>query len=357
MKCAFTTPLWLALVSALGTVSVTSGAHVEVGDLGGRPQPRIIPPPLPRPGNPVAELIHHLVVHPARHYRGLTVFALTTRRVLDSYDYATLDESLRSGWLTISEVGQGSVPQVTVQNTSSRYIFLMAGELITGGKQNRTIADDVMVPPHSGPITIAVRCIEKGRWQGAASGFGSKGGVAAFGIRRQTQSGAGQERVWSEVDERLKALGQSPTGQDLDAAVRSPQVQRVLGEYAEALLPALPRRSVGLVVARGRAIVGTDVFCSARLFSKLRSKVMNAHALDVLGRRFPTIAPPTEDDVRLFLRGAARAHLAYVHTPGAGQLARLSGAVAGSALIMNRSVTHLSLFLPVTGRPAPAPRR
>jgi len=345
-----------ALVLAFVAAGAASGAHLEVGDLGEQPREHIVPP-RPRPGNPVAELIRHLVVQPARHYRGLTVFALTTRRVLDSYDYATLDESLRSGWLTITEVGQGSVPQVAVQNTSSRYVFLMAGELITGGKQNRTIADDVMISPHSGPITIAVRCIEKGRWQGAASGFGSKGGVAAFEIRRQTQTGASQERVWGEVDRRLKALGQSPPGQDLAAAVRSPRVQRTLGEYAEAILPVLPRRCVGLVVARGGAIVGTDVFCNARLFSKLRGKVLSAYALDVLGRRFPALAPPSENQVRSYLRQAARARLAYVSTPGAGQLARLSGAAAGSALIMNGSVTHLGLFQPVTILPVPSPRR
>ena len=347
--------LWAAVVSVFAAMGVASAAHVEVGDLGEQPRQQVVPPP-PQPGNPVAELIHHLVVHPSRHYRGLTVFALTTRRVLDSYDYATLDESLRSGWLTISEAGQGSVPQVAVQNTSSRYVFLMAGELITGGKQNRTIADDVMIPPHSGPIAIAVRCIEKGRWQGATSGFGSKGGVAAFEIRRQTQAGASQERVWSEVDRRLKALGQSPAGQDLDAAIRSSRVQQVLADYAEAILPVLPRGCVGLVVTRGRSIAGADVFCNDRLFAKLRGKVVSAYALDAIGVRLPAIGPPSEDQVRAFLANASAARLNYVTSPGAGQLVRLWGAVGGSALVLNQAVSHLSLYQSATIHPMPLPR-
>ena len=90
---------------------------------------------------------------------------------------------------------------------------------------------------------------------------------------------------------------------------------------------------------------------------KLRGKVLSAYALDVLGRRFPALAPPSENQVRSYLRQAARARLAYVSTPGAGQLARLSGAAAGSALIMNGSVTHLGLFQPVTILPVPSPRR
>ena len=344
-----------ATAAMLTTGSSGRAAHVEVGELGDRPAQRVIP--RPRPGTPVAELVHSLVVHPPTRYRGLAVFPLTARHVFDTYDYATLDESVRMGWLTVSEVGQGTVPQVAVENRSDRYVFLMAGELITGGKQNRAIAGDVMIPPRSGPIIIAVRCIEKGRWQGRTSAFGARGGITGFEIRRQAQAGASQESIWAAVDSRLKALGESPAGQDLEAALRAPKVRRVLAEYAEAILPGLPHGCVGLVAARGRTIVGADVFCHARLFNKLRGKVLQAYALDAIGTRLRHMPlPPTQHEARGFLRRAAAARLDYVPTPGAGRVARLSGEVGGSAMIVARAVTHLNIYRPLVVYPRHGPQ-
>lgn len=331
-------------------------AHVEVGELGDRPGRHVMPPP-PQPTNPIAELLGHIAVHPARRFRSLVVFPLTAHRVFDPCDYATLDESVRMGWLKLSEVGEGTVPQVAAENTSDRYIFLMAGELITGGKQNRAIADDVVIAPHSGPIVIAVRCIERGRWKGRTGAFGARGGITGFEIRRRTQTGASQESIWAAVDRRLKAVGESPAGQDLEAALRSPNVRRALAEYADAILPGLPPGCVGMVVAHGHTIVGADVFCHARLFGKLRAKVLEAYALDAIGVEYPAAAmPPSQRDVRAFLRQTAAARVAYVQTPGAGRLARLSGEVDGSAMVRQGAVIHLTAYPALVIYRAPVPQ-
>ena len=331
----------IMLVAIALSAATAQAAHVEVGDLG--PKPGVQPVPVPPPANPVAELIQCLEVHPPRRWRGLSVFPLTATRTFDTYNYATLDEGLASGALIFSEVGEGRVPQVAVVNTSSRYTFLMAGETIRGGKQNRVIASDVMLPPRSGRIVIDVRCIEKGRWKGAAA-FGDKAGVAGFGVRRRVQSGATQEHIWSEVAERLKSLGQSPAGEDFAAAARAPEVQRQLAECERVIFPGLPGRCVGVVVARGNRIAGADVFCHDALFAKLRRKVLHGYALDVIGVRFGAAMPMDERHVQAFLRNAANARLEYVATPGVGQRARLVGVAGGHAIILNRAVTHMGLF-------------
>lgn len=350
IRSAFTARgMWVALAVLVATSATALSAHVEVGELGDRPRPQVVPPPPPAPGSPVAAFVAELVVHRPVGYRGLTVFPLTLRRVRDAYDYATLDESVHAGWLVVTERGAGTVPQVMVQNTSSRTVFLMAGELIAGGKQNRIIADDVLVPPYSPPIPIAVRCIEQGRWHGRSPKFKAQAGVAPQSVRRQAQTGASQEQVWSEVRHRLRAMGQTPAGEDLAAAVRSPAVQGKLAEYVEAIVPGLPRQCVGVVVAQGVGIVGTDAFANWRVFSKLRRKVLHAYALDVLSPK-PIPSPyrsPAVWDVQRFLNRAAGARLAYVATPGAGRLARLSGVAWGSALMAHAGVVHLSLAQPI----------
>ena len=66
--------------------------------------------------------------------------------------------------------------------------------------------------------------------------------------------------------------------------------------------------------------------------------------------------PPTQREVRGFLRQAAAARLDYVPTPGAGRLARLSGAVGGNAIIMSQAVTHLNVYQPLVVYPRHGPQ-
>jgi type II secretory ATPase GspE/PulE/Tfp pilus assembly ATPase PilB-like protein len=60
---------------------------------------------------------------------------------------AALDEGMDNGLVKVSEKQQGgSVNQVLLENTSDRALFLMAGEVILGGKQDRVIGKDNALP-------------------------------------------------------------------------------------------------------------------------------------------------------------------------------------------------------------------
>ncbi|MGC8833611.1 MAG: ARPP-1 family domain-containing protein, partial [Armatimonadota bacterium] len=99
----------------------------------------------------IERTINQLRVGRPISYRNLTVFPVTGPEQFD-VEFLTLDEALRQGVLEVSEVGSGRVSEVRVENTSNRYVFMMAGEVIVGAKQDRMIADDVLVPPKSGRL-------------------------------------------------------------------------------------------------------------------------------------------------------------------------------------------------------------
>ena len=59
----------------------------------------------------------------------------------------------------------GTVSALAIENLSSdAYVFVQAGDIVQGGKQDRVIAIDLLVPPKSGRVPLAAFCVEEGRW-------------------------------------------------------------------------------------------------------------------------------------------------------------------------------------------------
>ena len=59
--------------------------------------------------------------------------------------------------------GGGEVNTLMVINTSDKPLYLMPGEVIYGGKQNRTIGEELVIQPSDKPTPIDAYCVEQGR--------------------------------------------------------------------------------------------------------------------------------------------------------------------------------------------------
>ena len=123
----------------------------------------------------------------------------------DTRSYITLDEGLKSGAVKVRERGSGEVNTLEVENGSDEFLFLHVGDVIRGGKQDRTIATDVVLPPRSTPVTIDAFCVEHGRWAAdVASGMAfslSDAMVSGAALKRTIQAEQSQRGVWNAVAE------------------------------------------------------------------------------------------------------------------------------------------------------------
>src|SRR6516165_1689637 len=125
------------------------------------------------PGAPAA-IGDYKVLEPISH-GDLTVFPVVSNKAHDTSEFITLDEGIRSGEVVVTEVGnlhsmmhrrpqQQSYPvsaqvnQLVLVNNSKRPLLLLAGEIVTGGKQDRVVGSDRIVPPESDPIDLSVFC-------------------------------------------------------------------------------------------------------------------------------------------------------------------------------------------------------
>ena len=146
----------------------------------------------------------------------LTVFPIVAANARDASWFLTLDEGVRSGEVVVTEAGQlpimirrplprpqrggAEVNRLVLLNNSDRPLLLLAGEIVTGGKQDRIIGKDRIVPAHSDPVDLSVFCVEPGRWTGSTDEFKSMGAqMAQPAVRGRAMADKDQQKVWDSV--------------------------------------------------------------------------------------------------------------------------------------------------------------
>ena len=103
---------------------------------------------------------------------------------------------------TVQNYGGPSVNQLVLVNHGKRPLLLLAGELVSGGKQDRVIAKDRIVAPFSEPLPLNVFCVEHGRWS-AGSQFNEAKTIVHPSVREQAAVKQKQGDVWAAVTGRF----------------------------------------------------------------------------------------------------------------------------------------------------------
>jgi hypothetical protein len=298
-------------------------------------------------------------------YENLTVIPILTTKTADTSGFATLDEALGSGDAVVSESGSeairrsrdgrpytipvqsgATVNQLVLINRGSKPLILLAGELVSGGKQDRIISKDRIVPPGAQPLPLDVFCVEQGRWSSGAQfsaaklmvhpsvrekavadqeqskvwaavrkGTTSSGGVTGAGIFRSDSSPASAgapapAMLAPQVVDRIVA-SEAPT-QSYKGIYQSSRVENSVEPFAEELRRRFARATanlkgesvVGVVVAYGGELAWSDAFPSATLFERYWPKLLRSYVVEALARP-QTKERPSLDDAREFLQPLA----------------------------------------------------
>src|SRR5690242_10773380 len=170
------------------------------------------------PGNDVPDPANRdfKVLQPISH-GNLTIFPVVASKVHDTSDFLTLDEGIRSGEVVVTEVGKmhtmirrsrpyphpvsdAEVNRLVLVNNSKRPLILLAGEIVTGGKQDRIVGKDRIIPPESDPVDLSVFCVEHGRWTESSAKFDVHNSfMAQPSVRKEAMGEKDQQKVWAAV--------------------------------------------------------------------------------------------------------------------------------------------------------------
>jgi len=279
----------------------------------------------------------------------LTVFPVVASKSYPTGEFLTLDEGLRSGDVVVTEYGNvrglirrhntppiqhdsAEVNRLVLINNSKRPLLLLAGEIVAGGKQDRVIGKDRIVPPESDPVDLSVFCVEPGRWVATSVNFGTSGATYAAGagapvaggssayavngagtlmaqpsVRAKAMGDKDQAQVWAEVRKQQQSMAievtgpsssaPSPAAADRIASTSSyavvmendavkqevDKIAKPIEQNYQSLIQQLrDRKAVGVVVAVNGHVIWSDVFASTELLEKYWPKLVRSYASEAV---------------------------------------------------------------------------
>jgi hypothetical protein len=278
---------------------------------------------------------------------------VATGATRDGDGLLVLDEAMAAKQVKIQEIADGNVNSLTFVNRAQHPVFIMAGEVIIGGKQDRIIGRNTVIPANT-TQDVPVFCVEHGRWNGETTQF-TTAKALAHGRLRGKASYAAQQDVWNEVSAKNQARN-TTSASDTYRKVAQQQSDGTLSamerqvDAALAKLPAADRgRMVGYAVALNGAVATVDVFGSPALFKKLETKLVRSYlteAVDVAVRK--DARPPSAADVRSFMADADKAAEHKSYDTAAAETVVNNGSYASKAKVDYKRAK------PAAGAPAAA---
>jgi hypothetical protein len=295
----------------------------------------------------VRAMIGTLALGEPVRFENLTIIPLSGSSKRMPAAAVPLDEALKKGWLRIRELDDGDVPRLVVDNRGDGTVFIMGGEVVTGGKQDRLIGGDVLLRPHVRGVVIPVYCVEAGRWTETSAQFGTKQNLGTWQLRANAQAAApaAQERIWGEVDKMQDQAGAgSATGAYQDIYEDGKVNKRLLAlEKGLKNVPRLASGTVGVLCAVGGKVVSVDAFSDPTLFERLWPKILRASALSAVTER--AAGRTTRKSALVFLGRLSDSRFAEAHGIDLGTDVRSDGGeITASALVHDGVVLHLSAF-------------
>jgi hypothetical protein len=271
------------------------------------------------------------------HQGSLTIFPVVAATMHDTAQFLTLDDGLSSGEVVVTESGhqtspmvrRGQVPRgggaqvnrLALINNSDRPLLLLAGEIVTGGKQDRVIGADRIVPPGGEPVDLSVFCVEPGRWTGSSNHFGSLHTLMAQpSVRQQAMAERNQQLVWDQVrSSRAAILAVAPAAPSAAPGAGAttsyagtmaiPEVEKQVDKVAEPLTRSYEdvlrqlreHNAVGVVVAIHGRLEWVDLFASEALLQKYWPKLVRSYAAEGLTDHGEAGKLPDIDGAQRFL--------------------------------------------------------
>jgi hypothetical protein len=294
----------------------------------------------------IQRFIQHLDVGEPVYYNNLTIIPVYTQRLENRREYMTLDDALANGWLTISEVDEGRVPQVELNNYSKQTVYIMGGEIISGGKQDRIFGREVLLGPGAKHVLVPVYCVEENRWQYETDTFYSKQNLGTWNLRSTAQvapEGA-QAEIWGDISAAHRDMGVRSRTMAYQEAYEQKGVREKVVEHERYFqnIPTLHRDTIGVVVGVGGQIVSVDLFTDPSIFQALWPKILKSSALAaVSGGRGGSV---TQDDAARFIRRLYDARYQRKTAVDLGVEFSAYEGVNVNALVYKNAVIHLSAF-------------
>ena len=255
-------------------------------------------------------------------HKNLSVFLIHGKNELANENILTLQEAMEQKILVVFETSD--VNELTVQNKSSKYeVFIQSGDIVKGGKQDRVLSVDIIIPAKSGKISIEAFCVESGRWEQRKSEnvgqfSSSNERIVTKDLKLAANKARSQNEVWKEVEKTQDKLSSNvrttvnsaASRTSLQLSLENKEVMATTDEFVKKLSGIINGKNdvIGYAFVINGKINSADVYASNFLFKKLWLKLMKATAVEAVSEmKEARVARVVKvSDIKAFLDSADR---------------------------------------------------
>ena len=177
----------------------------------------------------------------------------------------SLEEGLRTGKVQIKEMNfnrDADVDVLSIKNLTKKNILVTAGEVLTGGKQDRVVSETMIIPPGKDETYLNVYCVEKGRWDKKAKPFYHQG-IVNMPLRKKIDIVHRQTEVWREIEQQFANQNKKTDNWPYVDLYRDKKENDSV--YLNYFLNKLQRTDsvyAGFIVIAGKRIIGAEIFAT-----------------------------------------------------------------------------------------------
>jgi hypothetical protein len=257
----------------------------------------------------------------------------------------TLQEAMDQQKVVVYETGQ--VNELSIENRSAQDVYVQSGDIVKGGRQDRVLETDLVLPAHSGKIPIAAFCVEHGRWtrrgdEQDAQFSNSRQALPAKSLKLAVRDQKDQLKVWEAVSETQAklAVGSGVVGGNLPSAnsagmrafiapasptsmqltLENKTIAQQTSAYVHSLDKILDGKNdaVGFAYSINGKLNSAEVYASHDLFRRMWSKMLQASAAEALAERNAQASapPPSTAAVKASLDAADKGREAAKDSTG-----------------------------------------
>jgi len=139
-----------------------------------------------------------LALGPSIRVANLEVWPVLTKTTEEVDAVLTLEQAQARKSVVISELANAQVGRLAIENRGDTRILACAGTIVTGGKQDRQLGEDIVVEPQT-TVSVKAFCVEPGRWTGTSNFSGTSLKTSAP-VRAAGQYSGNQRLVWYDIE-------------------------------------------------------------------------------------------------------------------------------------------------------------
>ncbi len=250
-------------------------------------------------------------------YKNLSVYLIHGKERVAGGKFLILQEAMKNKAAVVYETA--SVNELQVSNRSGEYdIFILAGDIVKGGKQDRVIQFSYLVPPRTEKMPIACFCVEQGRWdqrgrENVAAFNSSNDMIASKELKMSVKKEGSQSGVWAKVSEVQGKLGENLGGSvrgrqsetSLQLTLENEKLAEAERDYRNHLGNIIKdqKEALGYAFVINGNINNAEVFAAGSLFRKLWPKLIKASIVEAIsaGRDTRNAKVPKAGEIKRFL--------------------------------------------------------